>query len=587
MSESMKRIVARTALVAFISLTLFACGGGGGGSTSPSTPVPTAGMTDANGLVTLSVSGKATTFRLLDVDGKPAAGAAVGINMDTGTTGVGVMLISDPNDKFPPKIRIVVGTGGASTPSSLSSTRLAATQGTNDPVLVQLFGKNPLVPILGGIDEAIGYLEISGISAPTLLQPVATGVSLVGPLISLASTMNTILGGRIGSTLLDLGMATKVTVTTDEFTADLQEANSLNGIKLFVMSGLTLTTLNPLTAEQAGGVVLDMGLNYYNGQIYGGCGSGTVDKIVSRGITLGYACGSTAPLPSLYGSLFDASSNGQPLASGLFQMVSKDRIGLAVTGVLDSNGSTTVKLPAGDYDVTVVPPPGSSSTLATNKASVTVNAGGSPISISNFTLSVVTSGTGSGSIASSPSGTTFASGAVVTLTATPNSDSTFTGWSGACSGTGSCVVTMDAPKTVTATFTVTQGGNDNGALSLAISSVNCSGSEKLGGGSIYCKSTVTATGTACGPVGSYLKEDINGGAAWTSSNWTGRYPWDVGGYSQITRASGNLSCTSWNMVKSVLISNSTQGTLGLILYGVYPSETTSSADFTCPPCVLF
>jgi hypothetical protein len=40
----------------------------------------------------------------------------------------------------------------------------------------------------------------------------------------------------------------------------------------------------------------------------------------------------------------------------------------------------------------------------------------------------------------------------VTLTATPSSGSTFAGWSGACSGTGTCQVTMSADTAVTATF---------------------------------------------------------------------------------------------------------------------------------------
>ncbi|MFN2590153.1 MAG: hypothetical protein ABR518_05240 [Actinomycetota bacterium] len=41
----------------------------------------------------------------------------------------------------------------------------------------------------------------------------------------------------------------------------------------------------------------------------------------------------------------------------------------------------------------------------------------------------------------------------MTLTATAASGSTFTGWSGACSGTAAtCTVTMDAAKTATATF---------------------------------------------------------------------------------------------------------------------------------------
>ncbi|MCR4298394.1 MAG: hypothetical protein NUV75_06540, partial [Gallionella sp.] len=46
----------------------------------------------------------------------------------------------------------------------------------------------------------------------------------------------------------------------------------------------------------------------------------------------------------------------------------------------------------------------------------------------------------------------YTSGASVTLTATPATGSYFQGWGGACSGTGSCVVTMDAAKDVIATF---------------------------------------------------------------------------------------------------------------------------------------
>ena len=44
----------------------------------------------------------------------------------------------------------------------------------------------------------------------------------------------------------------------------------------------------------------------------------------------------------------------------------------------------------------------------------------------------------------------------MTLTATPASGFTFSGWTGDCSGTGTCTLTMDVNKTVGATFTVTQ-----------------------------------------------------------------------------------------------------------------------------------
>jgi List-Bact-rpt repeat protein len=47
---------------------------------------------------------------------------------------------------------------------------------------------------------------------------------------------------------------------------------------------------------------------------------------------------------------------------------------------------------------------------------------------------------------------TYVGGTVVTITAPSNGTWIFTGWSGACTGTGSCVVTMDANKSVTATY---------------------------------------------------------------------------------------------------------------------------------------
>ena len=79
-------------------------------------------------------------------------------------------------------------------------------------------------------------------------------------------------------------------------------------------------------------------------------------------------------------------------------------------------------------------------------------------------LTVTFQGTGDGSVHSSPPGiscssgtpcpsTPFNSGEIVTLTATADVNSTFTGWSGeGCSGTATCVVTMDAAKNVSAGF---------------------------------------------------------------------------------------------------------------------------------------
>ncbi len=97
----------------------------------------------------------------------------------------------------------------------------------------------------------------------------------------------------------------------------------------------------------------------------------------------------------------------------------------------------------------------------------------------------ITGGTGGGTITSSPTGiscgatcsATYDAGTMVTLIATPDATSTFSGWSGACSGTGTCTLTMDAAKTVTARFTyvltVTRAGTGSGVITSAPAGISC------------------------------------------------------------------------------------------------------------------
>ena len=89
----------------------------------------------------------------------------------------------------------------------------------------------------------------------------------------------------------------------------------------------------------------------------------------------------------------------------------------------------------------------------------TVQVTGGP---AQHTLTVNTTGSGTGSVQSSPAGIeacafscsqAFGDGTYVTLTASPGSYSTFSGWSGGgCSGTGPCSVIVGPDVTVTATF---------------------------------------------------------------------------------------------------------------------------------------
>jgi trypsin len=83
---------------------------------------------------------------------------------------------------------------------------------------------------------------------------------------------------------------------------------------------------------------------------------------------------------------------------------------------------------------------------------------GTPPSPPQRTLTLSLGGSGTGSVTgpgiSCPGDCTqtYADGTSVTLNASATGGSSFAGWSGACSGTGSCLLTMDADKGVTATF---------------------------------------------------------------------------------------------------------------------------------------
>jgi uncharacterized repeat protein (TIGR02543 family) len=74
-----------------------------------------------------------------------------------------------------------------------------------------------------------------------------------------------------------------------------------------------------------------------------------------------------------------------------------------------------------------------------------------------YTLFLTTLGSGTISALPTPTAGKYLAGTLVTLTATPAADSVFGGWAGACSvSSTTCTVTMDATKSVTATFTLKQ-----------------------------------------------------------------------------------------------------------------------------------
>jgi uncharacterized repeat protein (TIGR02543 family) len=129
-------------------------------------------------------------------------------------------------------------------------------------------------------------------------------------------------------------------------------------------------------------------------------------------------------------------------------------------------------------------------TGSANPASLTMDS--DKVVVASFAPSAALSVTisGAGTVDLSPLGGTYASGTVVTLTATPALGSVFEGWGGDLSGTANpTTITMDADKNVTATFA-------ERSFTLAVSSTG-SGSVALNppGGSYGAGTTVTLTAT--------------------------------------------------------------------------------------------
>ena len=166
---------------------------------------------------------------------------------------------------------------------------------------------------------------------------------------------------------------------------------------------------------------------------------------------------------------------------GTFQAAQNFGAGLgpAFVAVADFNGDGKQDLAVADYYSA-----GTVSVLINNTAHApTTNA-----------LTVNKTGTGSGTVTSSESppkidcGPTceasYGSGTMVTLTATPALGSTFTGWSGCDTASGTtCTVTMSAARSVTATFTLQR-------FTLTVSKAGI-----IGGGTV----TSSDGGINCGP----------------------------------------------------------------------------------------
>ncbi|MDQ3365226.1 MAG: hypothetical protein M3680_07345 [Myxococcota bacterium] len=169
-----------------------------------------------------------------------------------------------------------------------------------------------------------------------------------------------------------------------------------------------------------------------------------------------------------------------------------------VTGIGISCGADCQETYSAGQAVTLTATPGTGSTFTgwtgggcagTGTCTVTMTAATSvtaTFTLARFALTVTRAGAGAGSVTSAPAGIacgvdcteTYDHGTSVTLTPAAAASSQFAGWSGACTGTGACVVAMTAARAVTATFqptprTLTVSRDGTGAGTVTGTGISC------------------------------------------------------------------------------------------------------------------
>ncbi|MDE3042309.1 MAG: S8 family serine peptidase, partial [Nitrospirota bacterium] len=162
---------------------------------------------------------------------------------------------------------------------------------------------------------------------------------------------------------------------------------------------------------------------------------------------VGVECTSGAPSGTTDYQFLQGTSMATPHVTGVVGLVLAANPNLNVAQIRDAILNTGVLVPA------------LNGVVSTGRRLNAFNAISSVMA--TFTVPVTKNGTGTGTVKSNPAGidcgsscnASFNQGTAVTLTATPDAGSIFSGWSGsACTGAGTCAVNSAA--TVTATFDI-------------------------------------------------------------------------------------------------------------------------------------
>ncbi len=170
--------------------------------------------------------------------------------------------------------------------------------------------------------------------------------------------------------------------------------------------------------------------------------------------------------------------------------------------------------------------------------------------VNQYTLTVNVGGTGQGTVTSTPAGIVcpgaacsamFDQGSQVTLNEAPAGGSTFAGWSGSCSGTGACNLTINSNEQVTSTFNTQTGGNTAPMYVFAYEPPDPTNSNDASRvKSLETNILPNITGLAIHVNWNQLDDCTNGGQSWPC--------FETGGTGALGQATGGEGAYNWSVI---------------------------------------
>lgn len=303
------------------------------------------GTTDSAGNVTLNVGGQALRLAFVDeVLGSPVRGLAVGVGSIE--TGVGVLLVGDPQKRYPIGIAILHGDV-----SGLASAAADAGEVAAQVITVVQFSAAAI--------EAYALPQ-------QLPRPVQNFIEWSGALGTIATMARLIDAAglvSVGHELHRLGLAERRLITKEDAIANVRaglaqgalETVAILGISVYGTAGLTLPIVAPglafgvIVSRIGANADVDTIINCSDDDLY----------VVSAGIVEFYACDRSPGRGRVDGLLRVETTRpggGPGPEQSRIHVISNDSLGEGHVAALDANGSAEISVPIGDYTFNVISP---------------------------------------------------------------------------------------------------------------------------------------------------------------------------------------------------------------------------------------